>query len=206
VALAAAIVLLAAALLAQSALVVLAAPLAALALLAYLVLLARVVRSHRMPLDWTARHALAGAVAVLVLVGGGIALAWTGADTALGARLGAAYGVAALLGWMSNLVIGMSYKLFPGFVAAARTERGLRAVPVAELGTSTHVQAAVFALHNAGVSIMVTALVVDAAAPLQIGAALLATGALVYGVVTARTLALTLVDPVPANTPFRILP
>jgi hypothetical protein len=114
--------------------------------------------------------------------------------------------VIALLGWMSNLLIGMSYKLFPGFVAAARAERGLRALPMAELGASTRVQAAVFVLHNLAVAMVVAALLADHGALLGAGTVLLACGALAYAVATMRTLACALFDPPPSRDPLRILP
>ncbi|HZP42438.1 MAG TPA: hypothetical protein VFD84_13160 [Candidatus Binatia bacterium] len=195
IALAAAVVLLAAALLVRSALVPLAALAIAAALVAYLVLLVRVVRSHRLPIDWTARHALASAVWLLGATAGGVCLGWTGAQSALGARLAAAYGVAGLLGWMSNLVIGMSYKLFPGFVLAARTHRRRPPAPLAALEVPGPVKPIVFGAFNLGVAGTVATLL--AGTPLLAVAATATTafGAVLYAAATARTLAFTVVDP-----------
>src|SRR5262249_5714405 len=80
----------------------------------------------------------------------GLWMVGTRVDLEPGARLAAAYGVAALLGWMTNLVVGISYKLFPGFVAAARSESGRGAVPIASLGVPQRAQAPIFLLVNAG--------------------------------------------------------
>lgn len=205
-ALAGAVVVLAIALLARSPLLALAATVVVAALVAYLALLVRVLATHRMPIDWTARHALAGAAWLLVAVAGGIFLAAMGAETATGARVAAAYGVAGILGWMSNLVIGISYKLFPGFVAAARVECRRRAVPVLELSVPPPFQAVVFALYNAGVVLTVGGLLADQTPVLMAGTAGLAAGAVLYATFTSRTLAFTLVDPpTPANA-LRILP
>ena len=66
-------------------------------------------------------------------------------------RLAAAYGVAGIVGWMSNLIIGISYKLFPGFVAAARTQLGRRPVPLAVLGAPARLPSITFGAFNAGV-------------------------------------------------------
>jgi hypothetical protein len=201
----AAVALLAAALLAESRFATLAAAGVALALVAYLVLLIRMVASHRLPIDWTTRHAMAGALWLLGSVVGGGVLAAIGAETAAGARLAAAYGVAGILGWMSNLVIGVSYKLFPGFVAAARVELGRRAVPVLELAVPAAAQAAIFGLYNAGVLTTVAGLLLAAGSVSLAGTGALAAAGVLYAGATARTLAFVLVDPRLPRTPLRIV-
>jgi hypothetical protein len=200
------VVLLVASLLAPSALVVLAALGAAGALAAYLVLLVRLVRSHRMPIDWTARHALASAAWLGVTMLCGLSLLATGVDAPAGVRLGAAYGVAGLLGWMSNLVIGISYKLFPGFVSAARSERRRAAVPIASLAAPPGAQPPVFALFNAGVALTAGGLATGLGALALGGSVVAAAGGLLYAVLAARTLAFTVTDPRRPPTSLPVVP
>lgn len=113
-------------------------------------------------------------------------LAARGADTPLGAHPAAAYGVAGVLGWMSNLVIGGSYKFFPGFVAAAR------------------VQAGVLIAFNVGVAAAVGGLLADRLEVLRAGSVTLAVAATVYAAATARTLALAVLDPRPSWRPLSV--
>lgn len=101
--------------------------------LGHAALVTRVVVSHRLPLDWTTWQAVASTAWCAFAAAGGAATAVVGVDDALGARLAAAYAIAGLLGWFSNLLIGVSYKLFPAFVMAARTELGRAQVPLAAL-------------------------------------------------------------------------
>jgi hypothetical protein len=204
--LAVAVVVLATALLARSALVPLAAAGAGVALVAYLVLIGRLVASRRMPIDWSARHALASACWCVLAVAGGVTLAIVGTETQQGARLAAAYGMAGLLGWMSNLVIGMSYKLFPGFVLAARSERGCAAVPLASVSVPGSVQPVVFVVFNAGVLGAALGVIGGVALLALAGGTLLASAGCLYGAVTVRTLGFTLRDPRRSPGPLAVVP
>jgi len=204
--LAAAVVALVVALWRRSALVWAAALGVALLLLAYALLAARVVRSHRLPLDWTARHAIASVLWCLAAAAAGVALAFIGAQSAGGAHLAAAYGAAGLLGWLSNLVIGVSYKLFPGFVAGTRSERRRRPVPLAVLGVPTSVQPAVFIAFNLGTGALACGLLADLAPLLLAGTLALAIAAAVYAVSSARTLAFAVLDPRRPPDPLAVLP
>jgi hypothetical protein len=205
VALAAAVVVLVAALLARSPLAPWAAFAVAATLLAYLAVLGRVVASHRMPIDWTARHAMAGGLWLLATAAAGLALAVAGAESEMGARLAVVYGVAGLLGWMSNLLIGVSYKLFPGFVAGARVESGRRRVPVGELGVPEWIQPVVFAVYNAGVLATAAGLLAGAGPLVVAGTVTLAAGGLVYAAASLRTVAWAVVDPAAPATPLRVI-
>lgn len=60
--------------------------------------------SHRMPLDWTACHAGAGALWLVVAIAAACTLTVAGAESPIGARVAAAYGAAGLLGWMSTRI------------------------------------------------------------------------------------------------------
>jgi hypothetical protein len=193
--LAGAVILLVVALLGRSRWIPLAALVVAASLVAYLVLVGRLVASRRMPLDWTVRHALASVVWCALTVAAGVTLALLGTDTPFGARLAGAYGVAALLGWLSNLLIGMSYKLFPGFVVAARTQQGRPPVPLASVSVRGDLQPAVFLAFNAGLTATMVGLLLALPAVLAGGALVTALGGLVYAAATFRTLAFTLVDP-----------
>jgi hypothetical protein len=176
------------------------------ALVAYLVLVGRLVASRRMPIDWTARHALASAVWCALAVAGGVTLAIVGAEELSGARLATAYGVAGLLGWMSNLVIGMSYKLFPGFVTAARADRGRPAAPIATIAVPEALPPLVFVGFNGGVGVIALGVGLGIDVLAVAGASVLAVSGFVYGAGTLRTLAFAVVDPPRPATPLAVLP
>lgn len=194
VALAAGVVILAIALLAQSdAALGVAAALATLVIV-YAVLVLRLVAHRGMPMDWTAWHAVAGAGWVTCSGLAGLVLAAHGIDDQLGARLAAAYGVAAIVGWMSNLIVGVSYKLFPGFVAAARAHLERPPVPFSVLGTPPILQPVVFATLNGGTLVVVLALLGQLPPLLELGGGLLAMTGLAYASGAARTLLFTVRD------------
>jgi hypothetical protein len=200
------VTLLVALLLVRSALVPLAAAVVALAIVRYLALLARLVRARRMPIDWTARHALASALWLALTLGVGLVLAMHGAEDVFGVRLAAAYGVAGLLGWMSNILIGVSYKLFPGFVAATRAERGRPALPIADLGVPGGARPVVLVLFNGGVAVLVLGLLAGWVPLATAGAVGLTAAGALYGVTTARTLAFTVLEPRRPVSSLAVLP
>jgi hypothetical protein len=206
VALAVAVVVLAGLLLARSGVAVAAAGALATLVLVYAQLVLRVVATRRMPMDWTAWHAVASAGWVAFCALGGLALATRGADDPVGARLAAAYGVAGIVGWMSNLIIGVSYKLFPGFVSAARSQRGRPPVPLDVLGPARGLPPAVFATVNAGAVCVVLGLLVADAWALHGGGAALACAGMVYSAGAGRTLLFTLRDPRRPWSALSVLP
>jgi hypothetical protein len=206
VALAAAVVMLAGALLVQSDVARGAAGALTALVLTYAVLVVRLVASRRMPMDWTAWHAIAGAGWVVFCGLGGSVLAWHGAGDEIGARLAAAYGVAAIVGWMSNLIVGVSYKLFPGFVAAARAQRNRPPVPIAVLGVPESLQPLVFAALNGGTLFVALALLAGRPVLLASGGALLAAAGALYGAGAGRTLLFTVRDPRGRPNPLAVLP
>ncbi len=158
-----------------------------LSLLAYLVTMAQLIRTRRMALDWTARHALAGFVWLVASVAAGVALAHGGAASLEGSRIAAAFGAAGLLGFFSNFIIGMSYHLFAGFVVRARSAAGWPAVRAESLGAARP-RPAIFAAYNAGVAMLTAGLLSGAATAATAGAALAALGGLAWAGVTLRTL------------------
>jgi hypothetical protein len=160
-----------------------------------------------MPIDWTMRHALAG-VAYLVLTAGlGLSLTWIEAGTALGNGVAGAYGVLGLLGWVSNFIVGMSYQLFPGFIAGLRVTAGWPRLSIADLAFPRF-RAFVFFLLNAGVLLLAGALIVSELILARLGAVSIAFGGLVYVTVMARTLSYAYRPSVPptASDPLRVLP
>jgi hypothetical protein len=195
VALATAVVVLAIALLARSDVALAAAAALATLVVVYAVLVLRLVAGRRMPMDWTAWHAVAGAGWVSCCGVAGLVLAWHGAGDAPGARIAAAYGVAGIVGWMSNLIVGVSYKLFPGFVAAARAQRRRPPVPLTVLGAPTVVPPLAFALLNGGTLLVVSALLGGWAPLLAPGGIVLAMAGVAYAAAAGRTLLFTVRDP-----------
>jgi hypothetical protein len=179
----------------------------AAALVAYMITIARLVRSRRMPIDFTARHAIAGIVWLVLAIIWGLELAAVGPQGMEGNRIAAAYGTMGLLGWVSNFIIGMSYQLFPGFVAHARTAAGFRAVTIAELSIKRP-RWMVFVAYNAGVAILVVGFMFSSVGLAQIGALGIALGGLVYSATTLWSLSFAYRKAVPgaANAPLRVLP
>jgi hypothetical protein len=174
----------------------------------YLVIVARMVRTRRMPLDWTPLHALAGVIGLAVAAGLGIVLSFAGGDSALGARLAPAYGAMGLLGFFSNFIVGMSYQLFPGFVARARTSARRAGVTIAEISI-TRTRLFVFLTLNGGVLLLAGGFVEDAVHIAQLGAALITVAGLVYSAATLWTLGFAFRESIPRaarETTLRILP
>ena len=177
-----------------------------LALLAYIAVLQSLVRNRRIPIDWTMRHALVGIVCLVLSVGLGFWLLWIDPGSAIGNRVAGAYGVLGLLGWVTNFIIGMSYKLFPGFVVGVRERRGWPKLAIAELSL-LRCRPLVFFLMNAGVLTLAGGLITAQVAVARLGALVIALGGLIYVAVMARTLSYAYRSSVPRATsdPFRIL-
>lgn len=206
IALTAALALLVATLLAAGTPSAYAAGAVALCLVAYVGLSVGMIRSHRLALDWTAHHALASLAWCLATVAAGLVLLRTGAQSDAGVRVAAAYGVAALLGWISNLIVGVSYKLLPGFVAGARAATGRAAVPLAILSPPPGVLPVVFVTFNGAIALVVVALLTATPGVLTAGTVALAGAGAVYGGTMTRTLAFVVTDPRGAPHPLAVLP
>ena len=159
----------------------------ALALFAYMVTMGRLVRSRRMPIDFTARHALAGIIWLVLAIICGLILAVIGPQGIEGSRVASVYGAVGLLGWISNFIIGMSYQLFPGFVLRARSAAEWPAIPLAEL-TKKEPRWLVFVAYNLGLVILVVGFMLSSVALARIGASGIAAGGLAYSAVTLWTL------------------
>lgn len=159
----------------------------AAALAAYAVTIGRMVWSHRKPLDWSVRHAIIGMVWLTVAIALGLALSLSGAQAETGARIAAGYGVAAILGWMGNFVIGISGYLFPGFVIRVRTLRGWKPVD-STLAHGPLVQTSTFSAFNLGLAMVVAAMLSGNGTLRSIGAFAIAVGGLTYTAAALRTL------------------
>jgi hypothetical protein len=159
----------------------------AMALIAYIITIARLVWTHRKPIDWSVRHAIAGIAWLMAAIGTGIALAFIGAETELGARIASSYGVAGILGWFGNFIIGVSYYLFPGFVMRVRGLRGWRAMSPIELSIPQP-RSTVFVAFNAGLALVVAGLLVANIAVCVIATAIIGVAGLMYSAATMWTL------------------
>ena len=157
-------------------------------LLLYIVSVARIVRSRRRPIDWTVRHVVVGMVSLGTAAGLGLALTRAGTQDETGARIAALYGLFGLMGFFGNLIIGMSYRLFAGFVERVRAVRGWRAIPATTLAFAGP-RALVFFGFNVGLVIVAGGVILANGAIARTGATLMAVSALVYTLGTLRTLA-----------------
>ncbi len=179
----------------------------AASLLAYIFTIGRLVRTRRMPLNWTSRHAICGVLWLVIAIAMGLALTFTGAQSEYGSRIAAAYGVMGLLGWISNFIIGMSYQLFPGFVVRARTTLGWPAVAIAELSIA-QTRPFVFITYNLGVAMIAGGLLAGSIGLAVAGSVFIVAGGVVYSVVALWTLSFAYRRAIPsaARTDLRILP
>jgi len=159
----------------------------AAALIAYVITIVRLVWTHRRPIDWSIRHAIAGIGWLIVAVVMGIVLALTGAENEFGARLAAAYGVLGIFGWMGNFIIGISYYLFPGSVIRVRAVRGWHAMTHAALSVPTP-RAFIFVAFNAGLAILVAGLLDANVTICIVATTIIAAGVLSYSAATTWTL------------------
>jgi hypothetical protein len=178
-----------------------------LALLAYVAVLGSLVRNRRMPIDWTMRHALAGVVSLVLAAGLGLSLMLIDAGSAVGSRVAGAYGVVGLLGWVTNFIVGMSYKLFPGFIAGLRETAGWPKLAITELSLPRYRPFVFFSL-NVGVLALTIGLIASQATLARFGTIIIALGGLLYVSVMAWSLSYAYRPSVPrtASDPLRILP
>lgn len=179
----------------------------AVSLIAYIVTIGRLVRTRRMPLDWTTRHAVTGIFWLALAIVMGLTLTVIGAGSVAGSRIASAYGATGLLGWISNFIIGMSYQLFSGFVARARVDSGFPAVTVAELSIERP-RPFIFIAYNLGVAMVCTGLLTGSTALAIAGATWVAAAGIVYSAVTLWTLSFAYRSTMPASAraDLRILP
>jgi len=159
----------------------------AVALLSYVASVARTMRTRRNEIGWPERHALGGVLWMIAAITLGVALAGGGAQSETGSRLVSAYGAAGLMGFFGNFIIGMSYRLYPGFVARARNAKKRRAMTVAELAVRGP-RWFVFGAYNLGIATLAAGLIAGSAVVAEAGTAIMAAGGLTYCAGTLRTL------------------
>jgi hypothetical protein len=157
------------------------------ALLAYVVIMATLVGNRRMAIDWGLGHALAGMLWLVVAIVLGVAVSWSGSWSIKGASLAGALVTAALLGWAGNFIIGMSYQLFPGFVARVRAALRFPALTIAELSVSSS-RPFILLGFNAGVAAIAAAFIVRAPTLAAIGGWLVLGAAVPYIAIISYTL------------------
>jgi hypothetical protein len=162
-------------LLLRSPLSVVVALLVVLALGWYACIMWQLLRTRRMPLDWSLAHVIAAVVHLAAAVGCALALAVAvDPGSVFGSRLVVAYGVLALIGWISNFIIGMGSRMASGLA-------GKGPKPI----LSDSGRRAAFGLLNGGILAVVGAalggqvLMLQLATLLPLSAALLFAGALV---------------------------
>lgn len=124
-------------------------------LIAYAMIIATLVRGRQTTLDWGVGHALAGVLWLIVAIALGQVVAWSGGWSAAGVPYADALATAALLGWAGNFIIGMSYRLLPGFVGRVRTVRHLPALTIADLSVPGFRPFILFAFNAAIVAIAI---------------------------------------------------
>jgi hypothetical protein len=174
----------------------------------YVAIVARIMHTRRMPMDWTQIHAMAGLASLVAAIALGLILIVSGVNSAYGARTATAYGVMGLLGFFSNFIIGMSYQLFPGFVARARQGLGWKPATVAEL-SARKPRPFVFVAFNSGVLAMAVGFFARESTVALAGAIATAAGGLVYCAAILWTLSFAFRRTLPrsaAEASLRIVP
>ncbi|MBI2562142.1 MAG: cbb3-type cytochrome c oxidase subunit I, partial [candidate division NC10 bacterium] len=149
-----------------------------------------VLRARRRPrLDWGLRHALSAiaTLAILTPLGLWLATGWVWSEE-FGARLAFGYGVLALLGWVSVMIIGMMYKIIPFLVWHHRYSDfvGLRPVPPATQFLGESVPRVEFWLLHTGIQTTVVGLIVASGLLVQVGTIVLALAGLAFAVALSR--------------------
>ena len=149
-----------------------------------------VLRARRRPrLDWGLRHSLSAMItlAIVTILGLWLSTGWVPSEE-FGARLAFGYGVLALLGWISVMIIGMMYKIIPFLVWHHRYSDlvGLRPVPAATelLGQSTPRME--FWVLYAGITMTVAGVIFTSALLLQAGTLVLALAGLTFTIAVCR--------------------
>ncbi len=149
-----------------------------------------VLRGRQRPrLDWGLRHALSAiaTLAILTLLGLWLATGWVWSEE-FAARLAFGYGVLALLGWVSVMIIGMMYKIIPFLVWHHRYSDfvGLRPVPPATQFLGETAPRVEFWLLHVGIQTTVVGLIVASGLLVQAGTIVLALAGLAFALALAR--------------------
>lgn len=178
---------------------------ASAAVIGHVVWVSALAADRRRPaLDWGLRFVLTGTAALLPAMVMGL-----GFSTGLlaGPRLGLAYALLVLAGWVSLTIVGMLLKIVP-FLVWYRVY-GPRAgrAPVPALGELSQpaAEALSYGLLTGGVTWLVLAAVLGGPASLRIGAGIELAGGLVFALVLGRVLSHLFSSP-PADVPPTMAP
>ncbi|MBV8358143.1 MAG: hypothetical protein JO189_09445 [Deltaproteobacteria bacterium] len=175
-------------------------------LLVYAIIMGTLVGSRRMAIDWSLGHALAGMLWLIIAIGLSQAVTWLGAWSVEGASLAGALVTAALLGWAGNFIIGMSYQLFPGFVARVRATLRFPALTIAELSVS-RLRPFILLGFNAGVIAIAAAFIVRAPTLAAAGGWLVLGAVVPYTAIISWTLSFAYrASKTPSGPSLRIMP
>ena len=135
------------------------------------------------PADWSLRHVLAafGFLVLALVLGVGLALGVFG-DGALAARAATTYGFFGLVGWISLMIVGMSYRVIPLLVWLHRYLPIVHDQPVPKVSDlySSQWQAWSFTLLVAGVVVAAGSLFFHSATGLRAGLVLFGGGVLLF--------------------------
>ena len=146
--------------------------------------LARPWRQGKVPrLDWSTRHVLAafGCLALAILFGLALASGLLG-DDALASRVAIAYAFLGLVGWITLMIIGMSYRVIPLLVWLHRYSPIVHDEPVPKVSElySERWQAWSFFLLIPGIILAATAFLLQSVAGLRAGLLLFEGGVLLF--------------------------
>lgn len=146
--------------------------------------LARPWREGKQPrLDWSTRHVLAafGCLAVAILFGLALASGLLG-DDALASRVAIAYAFLGLVGWITLMIIGMSYRVIPLLVWLHRYSPIVHDQPAPKVNElySERWQVWSFFFLIPGVILAAAALLLQSVASLRAGLLLLGGGVLLF--------------------------
>jgi hypothetical protein len=160
----------------------------AAAVAAHLAWVGGMVRSRRRPsLDWGLRFALTGAAFLVPTAAMGLAFA---AGLLAGPRLGLAYAVLALGGWVSLTIVGMMLKIVPFLVWYRTYARLAGRVPVPTLPQLSWpaAEAAAYALLAPGMLALAAALAAGEVVWIRAAGITIALGALAFAAALGRVL------------------
>lgn len=149
-----------------------------------------VLRGSRRPkLDWGLWHAVSALIYLVLASLVGLWLAsGRGPDGSWASHVAFGYTVLALLGWMSVMIVGMTYKILPFLVWHHRYSDvvGLRPVPTATEFVGEDLPGLGFWILHCGILTLVAGLVFQWAPVIQVGAMFLATAGALFGIALFR--------------------
>lgn len=146
----------------------------------YIIIIGKIVRSRRMPLDWSLMHVLAALVHLAVAILAALALLFVEPESEIGSRLVVAYGTLLLVGWISNYIVGVGSRMIPGLM-------GRGSGPL----LSPAGQAVLFSLLNGGIVGVIASALVGSVSGVRVASTLpIAAAALMGGAVLARAVPL----------------